>query len=237
MKKCAVPDERLRSAADFVRQGAVLADIGTDHAILPVFLCECGKVERAYATDVAKGPLEFARRHVEEKGLASQITLVRTDGLEGLEDKGITDITVCGMGGELIASILQRAQFIKDKGVRLVLQPMTRHAALRSFLAENGFAIQEERAIEAQGKCYFCLCCHYTGEKKTLSRLEAELGEGLYQKEHTPAFLRYVEAKCASQQKKIENMKQTPRLSDEVEAETAYAQGLFAFWQAIKKEQ
>ena len=75
-----------------------------------------------------------------------------TDGLAGLGEAGITDVAICGMGGELIARILSDAPFLKKEETRLILQPMTRPAAVRSYLAENGFVIDEERLCTAAGK-------------------------------------------------------------------------------------
>ncbi|MBE6655276.1 MAG: SAM-dependent methyltransferase [Ruminococcaceae bacterium] len=170
------PDQRLRAAAELVRQGAVFADIGTDHALLPVFLCKMGRVSRAVAADINIGPLAAARTQVENEGLSHMVKLVLTDGLAGLEREGLTDIAVCGMGGELIVSILDRAPFIKNAGIRLILQPMTHASDLRYYLARTGFRIVEERTAFAKGKCYFCLAAEYTGECYTLTRTEASFG-------------------------------------------------------------
>lgn len=213
------------AAADFVRQGAVLADVGTDHALLPVFLYESGKIQKAYATDIAKGPLEAARRHIEKRGLSGVISPILTDGLEGLESLGITDITICGMGGELIAAIIDRAPFVRREEVRLILQPMTRQADLRRYLAENGFFVEEERIVSAKGKCYFCLCAHYTGERHSLSQVEAELGSLLYEEPKNPLFLAFVETKAKAQQKKIEGL-QGAEAPVALSEERAYLQAL-----------
>lgn len=215
------------AAADFVRQGAVLADVGTDHALLPVFLYESGKIQKAYATDIAKGPLEAARRHIEKRGLSGVISPILTDGLEGLESLGITDITICGMGGELIAAIIDRAPFVRREEVRLILQPMTRQADLRCYLAENGFFVEEERIVSAKGKCYFCLCAHYTGERQSLSQVEAELGSLLYEEPKNPLFLAFVETKAKAQQKKIEGL-QGAEAPVALSEERAYLQALLA---------
>lgn len=171
-----MPDDRLRAAADFVRQGAVFADIGTDHAYLPVFLCREGRVSVAYAADVAEGPLQSAKAHIAASGLSGRITTLLTDGLTGMESLGLTDIAICGMGGELMADILCATPFVKQKGMRLILQPMSRPAAVRHYLAQNGFSSVTEKVVQAKGRLYFCMCADYTGEDRTLSRLSAELG-------------------------------------------------------------
>lgn len=169
-------DARLLCAASFVRAGAVFCDVGTDHAYLPIHLTESGRVCRALATDVRKGPLSAAREHIAAAGLSDRIRTVLTDGLAGLADEGITDIAICGMGGELIARILSDAPFVKDGNVRLILQPMSRPAAARRFLAENGFAVDGERLCRAGGRVYSCLCAHYTAIPYEISPARAEIG-------------------------------------------------------------
>ena len=171
------PDKRLCAAADLVRQGAVFADIGTDHALLPVFLCQKGRISRAVAADINEGPLAAARVQVDLAGLSDRVSLHLTDGLSGLENEGLTDIAICGMGGELIAEILARAPFVKDPAIRLILQPMTHAADLRTYLASEGFAILEERTVSAAGKCYFCFAASYTGVSYRLTRVEAAFGQ------------------------------------------------------------
>ncbi len=170
------PDTRLRAAAAYVRQDAYFADIGTDHAFLPVFLLEEGRIARAVAADIGAGPLRNAAATVRDAGLEDKIKLVQTDGLTGLDTLGLTDIAICGMGGELIAAILESAPFVKDPAIRLILQPMSRGAHLRRYLCDNGFEIASETLCRAGGRLYACLCAHYTGVVTTLTPAEAELG-------------------------------------------------------------
>jgi len=167
---------RLLSASEFVRQDAYLADIGTDHAYLPLFLLDMGRISRAVCADINPGPLDNASRNAEEVGLADKITFILTDGAVGLSDKGINDYAVCGMGGELIADIIEASPHLKDKGVRLILQPMSRQAHLRKYLAENGFFTVGESYSEDAGKYYVCFAVEYDGIRRDISDVDAELG-------------------------------------------------------------
>lgn len=212
-------DKRLKAAAEYVRQGAVFADIGTDHAYLPVFLLKEGIISHAYAADINEGPLKSARVHIAENGLSNRVTLVLTDGLIGLEECGITDIAICGMGGELIADIISHAPFTKDKSIRLVLQPMTRAAHLRYFLAREGFSVIDECVTSAAGKSYFCIVAEYTGEPYELSRIEAELGRvNLLRGDTSEDFVAICEKSYRAVKKRVDGLSKSGE-SDEGEAE------------------
>ena len=177
---------RLASAAKLVRQGAYLADIGTDHAYLPIFLLKSGKIERALCSDVNEGPLLSAKRNALEAGLSDKVEFTLADGLDAAATLGLTDIAICGMGGELIADIIDRAPFVRTEGVRLILQPMTKQAHLRRYLARCGFAVREEIYSAEADKFYLCLCAEYTGECREISDLEAELG--LIDRDASPSY-------------------------------------------------
>ena len=170
-----VVDARLASAAGLVRQGACFADIGTDHARLPLFLLSEGRIAWAYATDVAEGPLSRAREAIEHAG-ESRCETVLCDGAAALAGRGITDYAICGMGGELIARIISAAPHLRDASVRLILQPMTRAAHLRRYLAENGFCILREVYSIAASRPYVCLLVEFRGGYRAISRTEAEIG-------------------------------------------------------------
>ena len=167
---------RLSSAAQFVRQDAVFADIGTDHAYLPIFLLEAGRIRSAIASDINKGPLESARRNAKERGLDGKMTFVLTDGAAALADLGITDYAICGMGGELIADIIAGASQLRDGSVRLILQPMSKQADLRKYLYQNGFEIERESYSQDAGKYYVTMAVKYTKAEREITNGEAELG-------------------------------------------------------------
>lgn len=172
-------DERLSLVASFVRRGAVLADVGTDHAYLPIYLLHAGICPRAVATDINEAPLQHARSHAAAYGAGDRISFYLADGLSGIDlaAESVTDIAVCGMGGELIAGILEAAPYTRKEGVRCLLQPMSSAEDLRRYLAGAGYRIEDEKLAEAAGKIYTCLAVTYDGTVRTPTPLEILLGE------------------------------------------------------------
>lgn len=170
-------DGRLSSAAKFVRQGARFADIGTDHAYLPIFLLTSGRIDYAVCSDINEGPLESAKENARERGVYEKIDFTLANGADALIDKDITDVAVCGMGGELIAEIVRRAEFFRKKEIRLILQPMSKFSHLRRELASMGYETEDEEYSESQGKLYVTLCAYYTGNIRSISDAEAEFGK------------------------------------------------------------
>jgi tRNA (adenine22-N1)-methyltransferase len=200
MKRIAI-DGRLRSVASFVRQGAQFADIGTDHAYLPIYLLQGGVIEYAAASDINEGPLESARINAREYGVIDKMSFHLADGLEALAEHGITDIAIAGMGGELIADIIGAASFVKDKSVRLILQPMSRQAHLRRYLEAEGFRIIGESYSKSVGKYYLTICAEYEGTPRNIDALEAELGKKEFLQCPTPEARGYLGAKKKAYEK------------------------------------
>lgn len=163
--------QRLESALPYVRRGRLLADVGTDHAYLPIYLCKSrtltpvtagnGEVLSAIASDINKGPVERAELHIRAEGLSGTIRTVCTNGLSGLDVYAPEDIVIFGMGGELIASILQAAPWICKEGMRLILQPMTHPEKLRPVLAALGFSITGETLCAEGDRIYQIICADY----------------------------------------------------------------------------
>ncbi|AVQ95758.1 SAM-dependent methyltransferase [Ethanoligenens harbinense] len=151
---------RLRLAASFVRSGVTVADIGTDHAYLPVWLVCSGHNPSALACDVRSGPLARAAQTVAQYGVQEQVVLRQTDGLAGVQAQ---DIVIAGMGGELIAAILSRSEWVRRPDVRLILQPMTAQETLRAWLCREGFVIDREDAAMEGDKHYLVMCVRYGG--------------------------------------------------------------------------
>ena len=155
-------DARLQAAADAAGRCALVADIGSDHAKLALYLLETGAAARAVCADIHAAPLARGQQAAARAGLAHRAAFVLSDGLDALPER--PDVAaVCGMGGELIADIVARAlrRFPGDPPVRFVLQPMTAVSELRRYLWESGFTIADERYAVAAGKPYVILTAVY----------------------------------------------------------------------------
>jgi tRNA (adenine22-N1)-methyltransferase len=149
--------KRLAAVASFVPQGAVVADIGTDHGFVPAHLVLSGHAGAVYACDIGEGPLSRARQTAAELGLTDVIRFCLTDGLQGLEKEPVDTAVLAGMGGETMAGILARAPWIKLRGVRLILQPQSKIHVLETWLHENGYAIQNALLVFEDGRHYLVL--------------------------------------------------------------------------------
>ena len=129
---------RLHLLADLVPQGAKLADIGTDHGYLPVYLLQKGRIASAIAADIGRAPLEHARRTAQQYGVEDDMRFLCCDGLQGIGPEDVDTVVVAGMGGETIIHILSQASWTKAGSTLLLLQPMTKQEDLRRWLNENG---------------------------------------------------------------------------------------------------
>ncbi len=147
--------KRLEAVASFVPTGAVVADIGSDHAYLPCYLVHKGIASRAVAGEVVQGPFDSAVRQVRTEGLADKITVRLADGLAAVEEAdGVTAVTIAGMGGPLIVSILEKHPQALKTVTRLILQPNIHAKAIREWAVQHGWALQDEVILEEDGKVY-----------------------------------------------------------------------------------
>ena len=154
-------DGRLAVCASLVRDGAKLADVGTDHAYLPVWLAKNRRITSAVASDIRQKPLRSGAENIDKYGCTDIVTPRLSDGLDAVKPEEADDIVMAGMGAELICSIIERAQWLKDKEKRLILQPMTKAHLLRKYLLENGFEIISETPCTHGGKNYTVILARY----------------------------------------------------------------------------
>lgn len=207
--------KRLCTAASYVRDGAVVADIGTDHAYLPIYLMLNGRVRGAYASDINKGPIDRANENIKKYGLESKIITRVISGLDDIEKYSPTDIVICGMGGELIIKILENSPYIRQNHVRLILQPMTHVELVREYL-QNGFYTIAENVVFEDEKIYQVLCLQYDGGFHALTKVEQELGK-INIKNHACEFELLLNSTIAKNQKRLDGLRLGGQDTSEIE--------------------
>ena len=149
--------KRLDAIKNFV-QGSKVADVGTDHAYLPIDLVKSRKILKVIATDKNFGPCQAARKNISDAGLENFIEVRQGDGLKVLSIGEVDTICISGMGGVLIAEILSESPEVFQSASQLVLQPQNAADELKNFLQENGWLIGDEDLAEENGIIYEIIC-------------------------------------------------------------------------------
>ena len=165
-EKLPLLDMRLTRISEMVREGSVCADIGTDHGYLIAYLAVSEKIKGGFACDINEKPLLKAQSTIREYEVEDRVKTVLADGLNGIEKDSVDDIVIAGMGGDLIAKIIDECPWSRDSKLHFILQPMTKADALREYLCNNGFEIEYERAADTKRFIYTILSVKYTGEKR-----------------------------------------------------------------------
>lgn len=182
--------KRLAACAELVTGKGIACDVGTDHAYLAAELLQMGRCKSVIASDIGEGPLQAAKRTLEQAGLLGKAQLILSDGLMQIPPGGVTDVIIAGMGGETMIHILSECQWIQQ-GVNLILQPMTKAPLLRSWLGENGYALVQEKIVQEGRFFYTVMQVRYDGNQHVLSAFERELGAVNWSDETVRAYGRF----------------------------------------------
>ena len=203
--------KRLQCIADFVLPGDRIVDVGTDHAYIPIWLLQTGRVAAAIATDLRAGPLERARLDAEHAGVADRLQLRLCDGLAGTKAEEVDPVLIAGMGGETILHILAEAPWTKEK--RLILQPQTKQEELRSWLGANGYTISDAALAYDTGRIYLVWLVG-AGEMPPFSGVDAPLLA------HRDALLRpYLDDQIKRLRKRLHGVEAAARPEEALAAE------------------
>ena len=185
--------KRLQYVADFITPGLVLADIGTDHGFIPIYMVLADKTPKAFAMDINEGPLERATEHIEEKGLGDKIETRLSDGLQKLNGNEAEAVLIAGMGGSLVIKILDEGKHALEGVKELVLSPHTEADLVREYLKTTDFVIEKEGMVIDAGKYYVVIKARRREENEQglLYVNENEAPEGVEEKLYKTLCTKY----------------------------------------------
>ena len=162
--------KRLMTAAALVTQGYTLADVGTDHGYIPIYLLQQEKIPSAIAMDINEGPLERAKEHIALYGLQAYIQTRLSDGVAALKPGEVEAVLIAGMGGGLVMHILKDGEKVCQSAKELILQPQSEIERVREFLREEGYTILAEDMVYEDGKFYPMMKVQYQGENENAQK-------------------------------------------------------------------
>ncbi|CUX49774.1 tRNA (adenine(22)-N(1))-methyltransferase [Clostridium sp. C105KSO13] len=201
---------RMQAVANLVSSGYKMADIGTDHAYIPIYLMEQGKISLAVAMDIHEGPLKRAEEHILENALLDRIEIRLSDGFEKLTPSEVDSAVIAGMGGALIMRILTKNRNVTMSLKECILQPQSEIAKVRAFLLQEGFLFIDEDMVLDEGKFYPVMKVQPPGEKiqntVVWTKTEIQYGKCLLEKRH-PVLKKYLEKEKALKSELLENLK------------------------------
>ncbi|WP_113927525.1 tRNA (adenine(22)-N(1))-methyltransferase TrmK [Bacillus sp. P14.5] len=183
--------KRLETVVSFILEGSRIADIGSDHAYLPCYAVDKNIAVSGVAGEVAEGPYQSAVKQVKYSQLEDAISVRKGDGLEVIQPNETDCITIAGMGGALIASILEKGKDKLEGVSRLILQPNVGSVSIRKWLLENGWELKAERILEEDDKIYEVLAADRGNPEEPYTDMDSELLLGPFlTKEKSAVFKR-----------------------------------------------
>ena len=190
--------KRLKAVASLVEKGSSVADVGTDHGYIQVYLIENGIVSSAIAMDINEKPLASCQALVKSKGLENKIQTRLSNGLENLKRGECDTVIIAGMGAELIVDILSHCDFKNE--LHLILQPMTHPEIARKYLYDNGFEIFNDFIVKDSKHFYSAFDAKYTGTKTPKTQKDYYFGNisDFSHKEYFLHLLNYLKNKSKS---------------------------------------
>jgi tRNA (adenine22-N1)-methyltransferase len=198
---------RLSKIASLIENCEAMADIGTDHAYIPIYLVKHEICSKAIASDINKGPVLKAKQNIQQEGLQDRIQCRIGAGLSTLKVNEVRCAVIAGMGGNLIRDIIRDDMEIFKAMDYCVLQPVQNPEVLREFLYTSGFNILDEELCFEESKYYEIIKVSYGDEPKKLEPLFYEVSQLLIEKAH-PLIKEYISFKIEQQYKIVEHIQE-----------------------------
>lgn len=204
---------RLKTIASMVDKCECVADIGTDHGYIPMYLIKNNVCDRAIASDINKGPVEKARFNIRIEGLEDKIDCRLGGGLSTLKKGEAQGIVIAGMGGNLIRDIIEEKLNIFKEAEFIILQPVQNPEVLREYIYTKGYKIIDEELCIDEDKFYEIIKIKYDKNIKNVDSIFYEVGEKLLEKKH-PLIKDFIEYKLQRYIKIVENIKDNTELAE-----------------------
>ncbi|MDD4504360.1 MAG: class I SAM-dependent methyltransferase [Clostridiaceae bacterium] len=186
---------RLKIIADSIRGYESIADIGSDHAYLPIYLAKNERIKSAIATDINRGPVEISKERIKIHKVESKVTVRQGNGLEAIKQGETEVIVIAGMGGILIRDILDKDAMVAQSAKLLILQPMRDSDKIRRWLLMQSFDIIDEELVKDQDKIYEVIWAKPVSEKREAKGLML-VGDKIIEKKH-PLAAEYINKKIS----------------------------------------
>lgn len=169
-------DERLKICADMIPIGSKIADIGTDHGYLPIWLTKNNIIKSAIASDINELPLKQAQKNILKYHVDENVKVRLSNGLDNINENEADVFIIAGMGGNIISEIIQRAKWLKNKNKTLLLQPMSADDDLRRYLYLNNFKIIKEKAVISNKKVYTVIKSNFLNQNINYDDIDIQIG-------------------------------------------------------------
>lgn len=196
--------KRLQAVADLVSSDLVVADVGTDHGYIPIYLVQTKKCEKALAMDVNQGPLLRAKEHIADYGLEELIETRLSDGVRHLQVGECDAVVVAGMGGALTIKILEEGKDVFKSLTEFVLQPQSELYKVRQYLLAHGYCIVCENMVQEDGKFYPMMKV-INGVSDAYHAIELRYGKHLLSERH-PVLKIFLEKEMNTKKKILRNL-------------------------------
>lgn len=195
---------RLQAVADLISEGRIVADVGTDHGYIPIYLIEAKKCIRAIAMDVNQGPLLRAKEHIAEHGLSQCIETRLSNGVQNLQPEECDCVVIAGMGGALTIKILEEGKQVFKNLKEFILQPQSELLKVRQYLLEQGYCISQEEMVQDAGKFYTMMRV-LNGPMHEYDTVELRYGKLLLEHRH-PVLKMFLEKEAHTKQQILKNI-------------------------------
>ncbi len=217
MKENLKLSNRLLSCAEMIKEGSKIADIGTDHAYIPIWLAINKKIPYALACDISQGPLNNAQKNINKYNLENIIETRISDGLLNIKENEADEIIIAGLGGNVISTILEQCTWKNKKDKTFILQPMKYEERLREYLYKNKYEILLERAVLCSNKVYSVMKVKFKDKISDIPDYQKYIGK-MERNSESPAAQAYIR----KQIKNLSNHKKGAEKRNQTDLEQYY---------------